>query len=110
MEVKIIYSKPQLEAAVRFIARNNEHFRGQKDFIRDEILKHMKQIAADPESWSGGTMGYHLLGDRTDEGIDNDENSIMFDILVDPNLGYDLDESDYAEEVIVAEEHLSDVQ
>lgn len=110
MEVKIIYSKPQLEAAVRFIARNNESFRGQKDFIRDEILKHMKQIAADPEAWNGGTMGYHLMGDRTDEGIDNDENTILFDILVDPNLGADHDESDYEQEVINSEEYLSDVQ
>lgn len=86
MKVKLIYSKPQLEAAVRFIARNNENFKGQKDFIRSSILDHMREIATNPEQWSGGTMGYMLLGDRVDEGIDSDVNSITFDIWVDPAI------------------------
>lgn len=110
MEVKISYSQPQLEAAVRFIARNNEHFRGQKDYIREEILKHMRRIAADPEQWWGGTMGYTLIGDRIDESIDFDQNEITFEILVDPNLGADIDEDDYVQEVITSEEHLEDTQ
>jgi hypothetical protein len=106
MEVKISYCKTQLEAAVKFIARNNEHFLGQKDFIRDEILKHMKKIAADPEQWWGGTMGYTLIGDRIDESIDFDQNEITFEILVDPNLGADVEENDWVNEVITSEDHL----
>ncbi len=107
MEVRISYSKPQLEEAVKFIARNNEHFQGQTDYIRDCILDNMKEIAADPESWMGSTMGYTLIGDRTDEGIDSDINSIRFEILIDPNLGSDIDPEDWVEETITAEDHLN---
>jgi hypothetical protein len=106
MEVRISYSKPQLDEAVRFIARNNAHFQGQTDYIRNSILDHMKEIAADPEQWMGSTMGYTLIGDREDEGIDSDENSIRFEILVDPNLGSDIDADDWVEETINAEDYL----
>jgi len=100
MEVKLTYSSQQLEDAVKFISRNNTHFLGQSDYIRDEILKHMREIARDPEAWSGGTMGYMLIGDRTDEGMDSDENTIHFDITVDPALGRDHEDTDYIEEIV----------
>ena len=103
MEVKITYSKPQLEAAVKFIARNNPHFQGQKDYIRDQILEHMRRIALQPGEWLAGTMGYVLWGDREDEGLDSDENSIRFEISVDPSLGYDIDSEDYQEEMVSGE-------
>lgn len=106
MEVKISYSKAQLEEAVRFISRNNEHFQGKIDYIRNTILDNMKEIAADPERWMGGTMGYTLVGDREDEGIDSDENIITFEILVDPNLGNDIDPEDWITETINAEVYL----
>lgn len=103
MEVKITYSKPQLEAAVKFIARNNSHFQGQTDYIRNSILEHMRKLALQPDEWLSGTMGYVLWGDREDEGIDSDENSIRFEISVDPSLGYDIDSEDYAEENVSGE-------
>lgn len=99
MEVKIIYSKEQLESAVDFISENNNYFLGQKEYIRDSILKNMKRIAADPEQFITGTMGYVLWGDREFEGMDCDENTIHFDITVKPNLGVDEDET-YIEEVL----------
>src|SRR5258708_5192934 len=100
MDVKLIYSKPQLEAAVNFIAKHNQHFLGQKDYIRSSILEDMRRVASDPEQWMSGTMGYLLMGDRTDEGIDSDDNSIHFDISVDPALGYDTQSEDYVEEIV----------
>lgn len=100
MEVKIIYCKPQLEAAVDWIAKYNPHFLGQKDYIRKAILDDMKQIALDPEQYLAGTMGYTLWGDRSDEGIDSDENLIDFAISIDPSLGLDLFPEDFIEEVV----------
>lgn len=105
MEVKVSYSKPQLEAAVKHIARYNEHFQGQKDYIRNSILEHMRQIALNPDSWMGGTMGYTLMGDREDEGLDSDTNRIHFEILVDPALCSDLEESDFVETLVKGEPH-----
>jgi hypothetical protein len=99
MEVKITYSKTQLELAVKHIARNNNHFQGKKDYIRDSILDHMERIACNPDSWMGSSMGYYLIGDREDEGIDCDENRIHFELWIDPSLGYDIDIDDYAEKI-----------
>lgn len=102
-EVKYSYSKPQLEAAVKFIARHNQHFLGQTDYIRKSIIENMERIAMTPEDWLSGGMGYTLWGDREDEGINSDYNSITFQISVDPDLGNDPDSSDYIEEVIRGE-------
>jgi hypothetical protein len=99
MEVKITYSSIQLEATVKFIAKNNEHFLGKNKYIREEILNHMKRIALSPHEWLGGTMGYTLWGDRENEGFDCDENTIRFDISVDPALGL----SEYAPEEYIDE-------
>jgi len=100
MEVKLSYSKAQLEFAVKFIARNNEHFLGQTDYIRETIVEHMKRIALDPEGFMSGTMGYMLISDKEMEGFNCDQNTCMIDIYVDPSLGTDHEETEYVEEVL----------
>lgn len=111
MEVKVTYSKQQLDEAVDFIATHNPSFLGQHSFIRDEILDHMRKMARDPEGWLGATMGYTLWGDRTFEGVDSDENTIHFEITVDPAVGRDYEEDDIAEEIVNSSDiALEDVQ
>lgn len=104
MEVKVSYSKAQLDEAVEFIATHNVSFLGQHDYIRNQILSHMKDIAKDPDSYLSGTMGYTLWGDREFEGIDSDTNSIRFEISVDPALSMDTwAEDDCIEETVIAD-------
>lgn len=99
MEVRITYSKEQLEAAVDFISDNNIYFLGKKEEIRQSILDMMRKIAKDPDDFINGTMGFVLWGEREFEGMNSDENTIHFDITVNPNLGSDEDET-YIEEVL----------
>lgn len=96
MEVKYTYSKVQLEAAVQFIGRHNEHFENRFDYIRKSILDNMKELAEHfPNCYYIGTMGYLISADVvSEEDIDNDENSVMFDITVDPAVGIDKWDSD----------------
>lgn len=100
IQVRMSYVVQQLEAAVDFIATHNPNFLGQHDYIRNSILEHMRGIASQPDEWLSGTMGYVLWGDREDEGVDSDVNSIRFEISVDPALGRDYDEDTYSEEII----------
>ena len=62
MEVTVIYSKIQLDAAVDFIAKHNPSFLGQHDVIRNGIIQNMTQMALDPGEWITSTMGYVLWG------------------------------------------------
>jgi hypothetical protein len=104
MEIKISYSKIQLERAIEFIAEHNDSFYGQVDYIRQSILESIEQLAKDPQATYLGTMGFTLIADREIENLDCDENIVRIDILVDPALGDDdmfLDEDHY-EEVINA--------
>ena len=61
-------------------------------------------MAKDPNCTYLGTMGFTLIADREDEGLESDENIVRVDILVDPALGDDdmfLDDDNH-EEVIIA--------
>lgn len=89
MEIKYTYSKVQLEAAVQFIGTHNEFFENKFDHIRQSILDNMKDLAERfPDCYYIGTMGYLISGDViSEEDIDNDENTVMFDITVDPAVG-----------------------
>lgn len=100
MQVTIMYSIPQLEAAIKFISKHNEYFKGQNDRIRESIIGTMKQIALDPEQIYGGTMGYTIIADKEFEGIDIERNFCFMEILVSPALGQDYSEDDYIEEEI----------
>lgn len=104
MEIKISYSKIQLQRAIDFIAEHNDTFYGQVDYIRSSILESIERMAKDPNCTYLGTMGFTLIADREMEDLDNEENIVRIEILVDPALGDDdiyLDE-DHFEEVIVA--------
>jgi len=100
MEVKIMYSKRQLNAAARYISDNNYTFQGQIKVIKNSILDTIKRMALEPDSMHSGTMGYTVIVDRTFEGVDSDCNTAFFEILVDPNLAGPISESDYVEEII----------
>lgn len=90
MKVSVRYNQSQLDAAVTFVSKYNEFYKGMDNHIRDTILKMIADMAADPDVLENGTMGFIVLVDhRVFEGIESDTNYIHFDILVDPNLGND---------------------
>lgn len=91
MDVSVVYSKEQLEAAVQFIAKNNPAFRGRADYIRTHIKKAIFEIAEKfPHLLSLSTMGYTIIASvEEEEGIDHDQNVMLIEILVDPGLGTD---------------------
>jgi len=95
MEVKVNYSTTELENAVKFIATHNTNFIGQYDYIRDRIISFMNEMAIQPDSWSRGTMGFYLIADREDEGMNRDDNFISFEILVNPALCQDREYTEY---------------
>lgn len=88
MEVKLVYCKEQLEAAVKFIARNNAYFLGQTDYIKTAIMLRMRDVALNPDRDMVGTMGFEVHVEyRVWEGIDSDRNCCYVRILVDPSVG-----------------------
>lgn len=103
MEVKFTYSRKQLEAAVKFIGTNNPSFIGHFKHIRDSILSHMHELAAQfPNSQYIATMGYQVRGDiLSQESIDEEANIVMFEIAVDPSLSQDTWGNDDAIDTII---------
>jgi len=94
MFVTVIYSKGQLEAAVNFIAEkcyDNLPYKGKKDYIRNSINSSINELVARfPNLTSISTMGYVVIGSvDAIEGIDNDANELMVEIMVDPDLASD---------------------
>lgn len=90
MRVKIHYSKRQLEEAVNYVAKHNTSFLDQYEKIKNVILTYMREMALEARYRNTryvGTMGFLILADREYEGLDSDENSINFEILVDPAVG-----------------------
>jgi hypothetical protein len=106
MQVKMIYSESQLDATADFLSKNNKHFRGQYIHIRQSILDTIKEmaVAAKPGNnmHMSGTMGYIVSIDNIElESIDDDENSILVEILIDPAIGCrNWDDDDYKEFVV----------
>lgn len=92
MQVKLSYSKNQLEEAVKFIGDNNQFFIGQYDLIRSTILKYMIDFAKNKDLSTIGSMGFFLTADFNEESVDYDENTLDIDIHVDPNLGKEFGE------------------
>jgi hypothetical protein len=97
MEVRIHYSKTQMEATVRFIAEHNKSFLGQYDYIRKSIEHHIDELGQKfPHMVGVGTMGYYIsVGHSHQEGIDNEDNEIILDFSVDPAVG---DDAQYTDE------------
>jgi hypothetical protein len=99
MEVRVSYSNAQIEAAIKFIALNNEVVKDRADYIREQIMSLMEESAGKfPRCPIMGTLGFTIVArDITRENMTHDENYVFFDVLVDPSLGNDdwQDESDY---------------
>lgn len=89
MEVKLIYSKSQLDCAVEFLSDKNPYFLGQDDLIRETIVECMIEVARDPDRTFSSTMGFVLNAERDFEGIDCDENTCQIEIGVDPSIHMD---------------------
>lgn len=91
MEVKVHYSKTQMEATINFIAEHNTSFLGQHDHIRKSITNHITELAMRfPHMHGVGTMGYFIsVSHSHEEGIDNDDNMILLSFDVDPAVGND---------------------
>lgn len=91
MFVTVVYSKEQLEAAINFIAENNRAFKGERDYIRKNIQSSIGELVDKfPNLRSLSTMGYTIIGSAEEvEGIDDDTNTLLVEIMVDPGLGTD---------------------
>ena len=103
MEVKVSYNKVQLEEAVRFIAQNNENFIGRHEYIKKRILSMIFESANKfPHCPTMSTMGFTIWAtDLDEERMDNDENTVYYEVLVDPGLGSAIyEEDEYHIEVI----------
>lgn len=103
MKIKISYSKSQLEACIKFISANNEHFRGKDDAIRQSMRLSIETlIQGFPNTTASGTMGYMVYAhDLAEEGLDEDENQMFFEFSVDPGLGSkNWTDDDYHSEIV----------
>jgi hypothetical protein len=100
MKVILSYSATQLECAVNFIATHNEAFKNQFNQIEHEIMKSMKELCADFNLNSIGSMGFRLIPDRVLEDMDSDHYVCRVEILVDPSLSEEYYSDDIKEEVI----------
>jgi len=89
MEVKVYYSKIQLEDTIKFIITNNSTFKNKYDIVKESINSCINDIVNFyPKYTSISTMGFTvIISDEEHEDLDNDDNIINIDILVDPSLG-----------------------
>lgn len=89
MEIKVVYSKIQLESTVDFIATHNPSFLGQHDVIRKSIMSTIQSIISKyPDIIWSGTMGYYVWISMEElEGIDSDENILRVEFMVEPAVG-----------------------
>lgn len=88
MKIVYKYSKTQLNEAVAFISKNNCHFRGMTSRIKLAILDAMKDLSKKfPEDSWMSTMGFTVQSEVvSEEDLDNNNNTLLFTILVDPSL------------------------
>ena len=91
MDVKVVWSKSQLEAAAKFISENNPAFKGQLKEIRSKMVTTIVRLAENfPSQVGEGTMGFYIEAMHDEEeGLDGDENIITIQIWVDPGVGHD---------------------
>ena len=91
MEVKFSYSRAQLNAAVKFIAKNNPYYHNQYEGIRASIWNNINELVERfPHMTSVSTMGYWIEASvESIEGIDDEENILRLEIWVNPSIGKD---------------------
>lgn len=91
MEIKITYSKYELEKAIDYCWNNNPSWqRGDhtKDDIRKDFIKSMHRLATNRNiTWVSASRGCILIPDCTEENMDNDENTCHISIYVPPAFG-----------------------
>jgi hypothetical protein len=89
MEVKLHYSKAQMDAAVKFIAENNPSYINQYEGIRSSIWNHINELVEMfPDMTGIATMGYWIEASiESVEGIDEEENILRLEIWVNPSIG-----------------------
>lgn len=105
MNIKIIYSKSQLDATVNFIIKNNKYLMSNKNYnnknlLSKKILSCMNDLASDSEINYISTLGFILIPEREYESMDCDENLCRIEIFVDPSVSHQFTESDYIETII----------
>jgi|SRR5579885_2059195 len=100
MQIKIQYSKTQLEECVKYIATHNIHFLGREEYIRNSIRLNMLELAGKfPHCTYMGTMGYAVeCFIESEEGMDEDTNVLRFEFMVDPAVS--MEDQEYEEETI----------
>lgn len=89
MQVVCKYSKTQFNEAVAFISKNNLHFLGMTRDIELAIIDAMNNLSKKfPEdSWTS-TMGFTVQSEVfSEEDLVDNNNTLLFTILVDPSLG-----------------------
>lgn len=97
MEVKLQYSKIQMEETVKFLAKNNPAYINRYDGIRSSIWNHINELVERfPHMTGVATMGYWIEASiESVEGIDDDENVLHLEFWVDAAVGkYEFSEED----------------
>jgi hypothetical protein len=106
MDIRITYSKLELEMAVEFCYENNPYWQQNKltkEDIRKDFLESMHRLATNREAtWVGAAAGCVLIPDCTEENMDNDEYSCHIMIYVPPDMGYEPEDwdEDAGEEIV----------
>ena len=106
MEIRITYSKLELEMAIEFCWKRNDYWRQNKktkDDIRQDFIESMHRLATDRSyTWLGAAAGCILIPDCTEEDMDNDTYSCHISIYVPPDMGYEPEDwdEDSGEEIV----------
>ncbi len=90
MKVKVYYYKSSLEGAVSFLSRNNPFLKGESELIRQTILDALPEMAkcVVQDNYTYSTMGFTLaVNEMRSESVEDEENSVIVDILVNPGIG-----------------------
>lgn len=88
MKIKVLYSKSELDATVKFISTYNQFFIGKDSEIRDSILRTVDGVIEQfPSPPFTGTMGFMIEGDVLEiESVDADDNVLWINFYVNPRL------------------------
>jgi hypothetical protein len=107
MKIKYSYSQSQLDGAVKFLSKYNSYFTGQDEEIKASIMATMEEMAGlFPSCGMMGTMGYTIQSEFfSEESMDHDDNSVHFDILVDPAMASEdrYGSGDHQERILIKE-------
>lgn len=88
MKIKVIYSKSELDATVKFVSTYNKFFAGKDSEIRAAILRTVEGVVEQfPNPPFTGTMGFMIEGEVLEiESVDSDDNVLWINFYVNPRL------------------------